>query len=85
MYFLRIIWDDPDDINGNVQHIQEHGLEIDDVEDVLKNPDSEGKSKSSGRPVVWGYTSDNVYILVVFEWIDDDTIRVVTAYPVPEP
>ena len=37
MKFFRIIWDDPDDPNGNVQHIIEHGLAIEDVEDVLRN------------------------------------------------
>jgi hypothetical protein len=44
MNFFRILWDDPD---GNVQHIAEHGFDIEDV--------------------------------------DEDTIRVVTAYQVPEP
>ena len=85
MAFFRIIWDDPDDPHGNVQHIAEHGLDIDDVEEVLGNPTSEGLSNSSNLPTVWGYTLENLYIIVVFEQIDDDTIRVVTAYQVPEP
>ena len=85
MNFLRIIWDDPDDANGNVQHIAEHDLGIEDVEEVLANPTSEGVSASSGLPCVWGYTLEDVYIIVVYEQIDEDTIRVTTAYEVPEP
>ena len=85
MRFLRILWDDPQDPNGNVQHIAEHGLDIEDVEEVLGSPVAEGVSASSGRPVVCGYTLEGIYIIVVYEEIDQDTIRVVTAYPVPEP
>ena len=32
-----------------------------------------------------GYTLEGSYIMVVYDQIDDDTIRVVTAYEVPEP
>lgn len=84
MNIFRILWDDPDDPNGNVQHIGEHGLSIEDVEEVLTNPISEGKSASTGRPCVWGYTLEGSHIIVVYEDIDQDTIRVVTAYEVPE-
>lgn len=84
MYFQSIIWDSDDDPNGNVQHIAEHDLSIDDVEWVLGAPTSEGFSQSSGLPAVWGYTPSGDYIFVVFEQIDADTIRVITAYDVPE-
>jgi uncharacterized DUF497 family protein len=84
MHFLRIIWDDPDDPDGNVQHIAEHGLDVKDLEEVLVNPTREGRSHSSGLPIAWGYTLEGVYILVVFDRIDEETIRVVTAYPVLE-
>lgn len=85
MDYLRIVWDDPDDPYGNVQHILEHGLSIDDVEDVLTNPTSEGQSASTGRPCVWGYTLEGLYIIVVYDRLDEDTIRVRTAYEVAEP
>ncbi|HYV34762.1 MAG TPA: DUF4258 domain-containing protein [Gemmataceae bacterium] len=84
MNIFRIIWDDPDDPDGNVQHIAEHGLSIDDVEEALTNSTSEGTSASSGRPCAWGYTLENIHIIVVYDQIDEDTIRVVTAYEVPE-
>ena len=67
MDYLRILWDDPDDPKGNVQHVREHDLEIDDVEEVLENPTSEGVSDSTGRPCVWGYTLEGLYVIVVYE------------------
>ena len=85
MDYLRILWDDPADPHGNVQHVLEHGLAVEDVEDVMGNPAGEGFSASSGRPCVWGYTLEGTYIIVIFEEIDEDSIRVVTAYEVPEP
>jgi uncharacterized DUF497 family protein len=85
MDYLRILWDDPADPEGNVQHISEHGLAIEDVEDVLENHSSEGVSASTGLPCMWGYTHEGIYIIVVYLQIDEDTIRVVTAYEVTEP
>lgn len=84
MFFTFILWDSEDDPDGNIQHIAEHGLEVEDVEWVLGEPESEGTSKSSGMPVAWGYTPEGVYIIVVYQKIDEHTIRVVTAYEVPE-
>jgi uncharacterized DUF497 family protein len=81
--FLRIIWDDGPD--GNVEHIDQHDLTPADVEFVLRHAREEETSDSSGRPCVFGYTPDEEYILVVFEWIDEDTVLPVTAYEVPEP
>lgn len=80
---MQIIWND--DPGGNVEHIEEHGLTVEDVEHVLQNRESRATSNSSGDPCVFGYTSDGRYIIVVFEQIDDDTIYPVTAYDVPEP
>jgi uncharacterized DUF497 family protein len=85
MKYSSIIWDEDDDPGGNVQHIAEHDLAIDDVEAVLAEPTTEGKSKSTGLPAAWGYVPDGRFIIVVFEEVDDETVRVVTAYEVPEP
>ena len=82
MHFLRTIWDDEE--GGNVEHIDEHDLTVSDVEYVLLRAAEEETSDSSGRPCVFGYTADGEYIIVVYEWIDDDTILPVTAYEVPE-
>ena len=80
----RFIWDDPDDPEGNVQHIAEHGLTMDEVEYVLDHAAAEATSVSSGRPCRFGYTSSREYIIVIYEQVDD-MIYPITAYHVPEP
>ena len=84
MSFDSILWDPEDDPTGNVEHIAEHDLTVEDVEWVLGAPASEGISRSSGLPAAWGHTPAGDYIIVVYEQIDANTIRVVTAYEVPE-
>jgi len=69
---------------GNVEHIAEHGLAPEDVEEVICNPLDETTSRSSGRPVVTGYTPDGRLILVVYEQVDEVTVYPVTAYEVEE-
>ncbi|MCG8584722.1 MAG: hypothetical protein MI757_08435, partial [Pirellulales bacterium] len=70
MIFSSIIWDfEP---GGNVDHIGEHDLTIDDVEHVLRSADHVEVSESSGRPCVFGFTPYGEFIIVVFDWIDDD-------------
>jgi len=85
MRFLAILWDEDEEPDGNVQHIAEHGLLIEDVEFVLENPTSEGTSKSSGRPCCFGFTPDGDYVIVVYELVDEGIIYPVTAHEVPEP
>jgi uncharacterized DUF497 family protein len=77
--------DEEDDPRGNVVHIAEHDLTVEEVEEVLAAPASEGVSNSTGFPAAWGYVPDGRFIIAVFEEIDADTIRVITAYEVPEP
>lgn len=84
MRFLQVIWDDDDEPTGNVQHIAEHGLTIEDVEFVLENPVEETISQSTGRPCCFGYTPGGDFIIVVYEQVDRETIRPVTAYEITE-
>jgi hypothetical protein len=74
---MKAIW------NGNIEHIEEHDLTVEDVEHVLNNYESTGVSRSSGLPCVFGYTPSDVYIIVIYEDIDEDTVYPVTAYEVP--
>ncbi len=69
---------------GNVEHIAEHGLTPDDVETVICDPLDSTTSRSSGRPVVTGYTADGRLILVVYDQIDDVTVYPVRAYEVDD-
>lgn len=72
-------WDEED---GNVAHIAEHDLTPDDVEYVLANPLKQEQSRSSDRPIVFGYTADGRRIAVVYEQLDETTLYPVTAYEV---
>ena len=84
MKFFQVIWDDDDRPDGNVRHIAEHGLTIEDVEHVLENPTREGMSSSTGRPCCFGYAPGGDFIIVVYEQVDAETIYPVTAYEVFE-
>lgn len=84
MPVIDIVWDLPDDPDGNVQHIAEHGLVPSDVEHVLKHPKRRSKSRSSDRPIVFGRTPTGENIAVVYEEIDDSTVYPITAYEVEE-
>jgi len=78
--FLHLIWDLDDDLQGNVQHIAEHGITRAEVVEVLAQPETREESRSSGRPVAIGATSTGRTILVVYDEIDEDTVYPVTAY-----
>ena len=85
---VQIIWDLEDDPDGNVQHIQEHGITMDEVEDVLLNSQNTTTvSKSSGEPITFGDTETGRYLAVVWEHVQDEplTMRPITAYEAPEP
>jgi uncharacterized DUF497 family protein len=83
-----IIWDLEDDEDGNVQHVREHGVSIEEAEEVLLDPQSSRVlSRTSGLPTAFGWTSTGRDLAVVYELVDDDplTFRPVTAYDVPPP
>lgn len=82
MPWYDIIWNyEP---GGNVEHIAENGITPEEIEAVICNPLGKTFSRSSGRPVVTGYTLEGRLILVVYEAIDDVTVYPVTAYEVQD-
>jgi uncharacterized DUF497 family protein len=88
MNSFSVVWDLEDDPEGNVRHIGEHGISMDDVEDVLSDPDnSTAQSRSSGRSITFGETRDGRYLALVWETAEEDPLRVypVTAYEAPRP
>jgi hypothetical protein len=83
-----IIWDLPDDRDGNVAHLREHDVTMEEAEDVLQAPgSSRAVSRTSGLPTAFGWTSTGRHLAVVYELVDDGplTLRPVTAYDVPPP
>lgn len=83
MRFDSILWDLDDDPDGNVQHCAEHGVTKEDVEEAIQNASDTDTSRSSGLPVVFGDTNAGRHLMVVYEEIDAETVRPVTAYDVP--
>jgi hypothetical protein len=79
MRYLRVIWDLADDVDGNIQHIAENDVKPDEVEEILRIADDAQFSRSSGRPLVFGYTDAGRLLAVIFEWVDEDTVYPVTA------
>lgn len=82
MPYVEFIWNEEPD--GNVDHIAEHGISIEDVEEVLFNPVDRDVSRTSGYPMVFGYALDGRYIAVVYEQVDHTTIYPITAFEVGE-
>jgi uncharacterized DUF497 family protein len=82
MPWYEVVWNyEP---GGNVEHIAEHDLTPEDVEAAIQDPLDTTTSRSSGRPVLAGYTHDGRLIIVVYEEVDDITIYPITAYEVEE-
>lgn len=82
MGYPSAIWDLEDDPHGNIQHIAEHGVTPEEVEEILERPTGIVQSRSSERPIAFGETSMGRIIAVVYEEVDADTVYPVTAYEV---
>lgn len=83
MQDAQIIWDDEPD--QNIDHIGEHGLTPDEVEDVLLDDRIPiDTSHATGRPCKFGWTHTGKHILVVWDVVSDDPLIIypVTAYEV---
>ena len=86
MHIEVIYWDMEDEPQGNVQHVAEHGITIEEFEDVVLNPKNPvTMSRSSDNFITFGYTVAGKHIAAVWELVSDDpnTIRPVTAFEAP--
>ena len=63
-----------------IEHLDEHGITPTEFEEVVCDPVKTSNSRTTGRPVAFGYTSNGKYLICVYEFVDDDTILPVTAY-----
>ena len=82
MRITQIVWDLDEDPDGNVQHIAEHDLSLEEVEEVLYAADEVIASQSSGRPIVFGETSTGKFIAVVFEIAEENPLSVYPRHSV---
>lgn len=67
-----------------IEFIQQHGVSVDEFEEVVLRARIVEWSKSSGRPMAFGPTSTGKFIACVFEYIDQDEFEIipVTAFEV---
>ncbi len=64
-------------------HIAEHGVTIDEFEEVVQFGEFRGTSRSTGRPTAEGWTTSGKYLYCVYELADDGiTVIPVTAFEV---
>ncbi|MDA1054104.1 MAG: hypothetical protein O3C40_26955 [Planctomycetota bacterium] len=75
MPYYFFLWDDE-----NEAHLEEHGVSIEEFAEVVCDPDRVDRSRSSGRPIAFGYTSAGKYLACVYELLDEDTVYAITAY-----
>ncbi len=66
------------------EHLAQHGVTVDEFEEVVCNPDSVGESRSIGRPIAFGSTSTGKYLACLYELVDPDTVLPVTAYEIED-
>ena len=85
---VLVEWDDPNDPDGNVKHIERHGVTQAEVEYVLNSPRSiSTRSRSSGLPMTFGWTKGGKYVGVSYQITSVRPFRVKpkTAYPTSPP
>ena len=75
MPFYTFVWDDE-----NEAHLAEHDVSADEFAEVVCDPDFVEESRSSGRPIAFGYTSTGKYLACVYELLDEVTVYAITAY-----
>jgi hypothetical protein len=88
MLDAEILWDLEDGPGGNVSHLAEHGVTVDEAESVLRDPRSlSARSRRTGLPQAFGWTHTGKFITVIWEEVNDDPrmIYPTTAYEVPPP
>ena len=78
MPFYQFLWT-PEIID----HIEQHGVTIDEFEEIVTNPDEITISRGSGRPAAEGFSSTGKYLFCVYELMEDGmTVIPVTAYEI---
>jgi uncharacterized DUF497 family protein len=79
---IRILWsDDPED--DVVGHLAEHGVTIREAEEVLTRyfDDRDLSRAGTGRWIVQGFTRAGRYLVVVFDYYEDEDLVIpVTAF-----
>ena len=67
---------------GNIAHLREHDVTPEEAEAVVQHPISTDISRTTRRPIAFGYTDAGRKLAVVYERIDHATVDCITAYDV---
>jgi len=79
----QLIWDLEEDPEGNIQHILDHGVTTEEVEDVLFNSANPAEfNPANGTMNTEGFTATGRLILVAWIWADQEAgiAQPITAY-----
>jgi len=82
MPHLEVIWTTGPD--GNLEHLAEHGVTREEAQEVLANPVFTDISRSTGRPIAFGFTRTGRKLAVVYERVDRVTVYPITAFDVED-
>lgn len=67
---------------GNQEHVEEHGVSIEEFEAIVCNPMAVEESRSSERLIAFGYGDDGRRLACVYEVVEGFEVIPVTAYEV---
>jgi uncharacterized DUF497 family protein len=70
--------------DDTVEHLDQHGVTIDEFSEVLNDPDSVEIDPRTGNEIAYGYTSALRYPACVYYRVDDESVVAVTAFDVKE-
>lgn len=62
------------------EHLAEHGVTMNEFEFVVSNASEVLKSRSSGDPLVRGYTEEGRWLVCIYRLIDGFGVEPVTAF-----
>ena len=75
MPFFHFLW-----TPESQRHIAEHGVTIEEFEEVVSEPRVTGVSRASGLPLARGETSTGKTLICIYEQIDEVTVFPITAF-----
>jgi uncharacterized DUF497 family protein len=75
MPYYFFFWDPTQD-----EKFELNDVTRDEFEQIVENPVSVERSRSSNRPIAFGYLSDGRWAACVYEMLDEDSILPITAY-----
>jgi uncharacterized DUF497 family protein len=79
MPFYRFIWNDVAQIK-----VEEHGVTLDEFENIVSHPMEVEASRSTGRPIAFGFGDDGRMIACVYEPVNELEVVPITAYEIED-